>query len=63
MAEKKGDGGNRPDNKVSRDAGTGRFVTDEYAEKHPRTTVRENVTPKSTTKNTVGRPPAGNKKR
>jgi hypothetical protein len=29
--------------KISRDAGTGRFVKKEYAEKHPKTTVTETV--------------------
>jgi hypothetical protein len=34
--------------KLNRDAGTGRFVTEEYVEKHPKTTVTE--TRKITTK-------------
>ena len=29
--------------KVYRDAGTGRFVTEHYAKRHPRTTVAETV--------------------
>jgi len=29
--------------KRSRDTGTGRFVTEEYAKKHPKTTVTETV--------------------
>ena len=29
--------------KASRDAGTGRFVTEEYAKKHPKTTVTETM--------------------
>jgi hypothetical protein len=29
--------------KINRDAGTGRFVKKEYAEKHPKTTVTETV--------------------
>jgi hypothetical protein len=29
--------------KVNRDAGTGQFVTEKYADKHPRTTVTETV--------------------
>ena len=29
--------------KISRDAGTGRFVKKEYAEKHPKTTVTETL--------------------
>lgn len=29
--------------KVSRSAVNGRFVTDKYAQKHPKTTVRETV--------------------
>jgi hypothetical protein len=32
--------------KISRDAGTGRFVKEEYAEKNPKTTVTETVKPK-----------------
>jgi hypothetical protein len=32
--------------KRSRDAGTGRFVKPEYAEKHPKTTVNETIKPK-----------------
>ena len=31
--------------KVSRDAGTGRFVTEDYAKKHPKTTVTETIKP------------------
>jgi hypothetical protein len=29
--------------KVSRDAGTGQFVTKKYADNHPKTTVKETV--------------------
>ena len=29
--------------KVHRNAGTGRFVTEDYAKKHPKTTVSETV--------------------
>jgi hypothetical protein len=28
---------------VFRDAGTGKFVKEEYAKKHPRTTIKETV--------------------
>ncbi|WP_448761203.1 hypothetical protein [Acinetobacter tandoii] len=37
-------------NKVSRDAGTGRFVTEEYAKKHPKTTVTETIKPTKSSK-------------
>ncbi|MGA9698127.1 hypothetical protein ACVBEE_06685 [Acinetobacter sp. ANC 3781] len=36
--------------KVSRDAGTGRFVTEKYAQKHPKTTVTETVKPTKSSK-------------
>jgi hypothetical protein len=29
--------------KVNRDAGTGKFVSDEYAKHHPKTTVTETI--------------------
>ncbi len=32
--------------KVHRDAGTGRFVTKDYTQKHPKTTVTETIKPK-----------------
>jgi hypothetical protein len=32
---------------VNRDAGTGKFVTEKYADKHPKTTVRETIKPTS----------------
>jgi hypothetical protein len=32
--------------KVSRDAGSGKFVTDKYAKSHPKTTEKENYKPK-----------------
>ena len=46
MAGKKSSGGKTTHN---RDAGTGRYVTEEYAKKHPKTTVKE--TDKKTPKN------------
>ena len=39
MSKKKKEG----TRKVCRDAGTGRFVTSDYAKKHPKTTVTETV--------------------
>ncbi|EEY89627.1 hypothetical protein HMPREF0017_01931 [Acinetobacter lwoffii SH145] len=36
--------------KVSRDAGTGRFVTEGYAKKHPKTTVTETIKPSKSSK-------------
>ena len=33
----------QPTKKVNRDAGTGQFVREDYAKKHPKTTVTETV--------------------
>lgn len=36
--------------KVNKDAGTGKFVSNEYLEKHPKTTFKETVRKKVTKK-------------
>ena len=43
MSVKGGRGSKSPEREASRDAGTGKFVTERYAESHPRTTVTEKV--------------------
>ncbi len=38
----------------NRDAGTGRYVTEKYAKKHPKTTVKETDRPRRKTKKKPG---------
>jgi hypothetical protein len=47
MSSKRGGGSSKPSGtrEVNRSAVTGKFVTERYADKHPKTTVTEKVKP------------------